>query len=219
MDLPHKMLEKEIAFKRSGITYELHNELIFYGVKKNRAFWREIMDSEWKEWHDVIVNGVSVRTLSPTVNVAYIFIHLFFHFIREGVALRQFCDWTMVLHYYKDEIDRTKLREILQKLDMIKAYQAFGSILVDELGLPKEEFPFELNNNDRKWKDSILSDVFKGGNFGRKNHKAKSSWQYKVETFFLMSRNCIKYYVLAPSELRMMIPKMIGINLRLLLNR
>ena len=99
---------------------------------------------------------------------------------------------------------------------MIKAYRAFGTILVCELGLPREEFPIVLDVNDMKWVEPIKNDIFKGGNFGRKNHKAKNPWLFKAETCCLITRNCFKYLSLAPSELRMMIPKMIGVNWRLI---
>jgi hypothetical protein len=62
--------------------------------------WDSLIEKEWQEKYFVEIDGVKVRTLSPTLNAAYVFIHLFFHFIREGVSLRPFCDWAIVLHYY-----------------------------------------------------------------------------------------------------------------------
>jgi hypothetical protein len=175
------------------------------------------MSEEWKKGYMVKIGEENVMTLSPTVNVAYVFLHLFFHLMREGVSLRQFCDWAMVLHHYHGEIDTDKLIIILQDLELFDAFCALGVILVDCLCLPKNEFPFVLDNDDRKWKDKILQDIFRGGNFGKQNHKATTAFGYKFETMCLAIRNCFRYYKLAPSEMRMMIPKMAKINLRLLL--
>ena len=161
---------------------------------------------------------MKVRTLSPTINAVYLFLHLYFHLIREGVSLRQFCDWAIMLHHYRNEIDRDALIEILLQLDMIKGYKAFGTILVDELGLPEEDFPLSLADEDRGMKGKILEDIFKGGNFGKHNHKAKSAIGFKFETFCMAVNNSIRYYSLAPSEMRMMIPKMMKINIKLLIS-
>lgn len=178
--------------------------------------WDNLMEEEWQEKHYVEIDGVKVRTLSPTLNAAFVFIHLFFHFIREGVSLRQLCDWAIVLHHYKDEIDKNKLLDILSQLDMAKSYKAFGSILVDELGLPEDDFPIEIKEDDRQWKEKLLKDIFEGGNFGKLHHKAQNSWQFKIETLQLAIRNTLRYYRLCPSEIGGMIPRLVKGNLKIL---
>lgn len=229
VEIPKRISEKEYGFNSNGVTYELHIRLIDFGCKKHQEVWENIIAEEWtlqksdgrskmEEGCFVTINGVKVRTLSPTVNAVYLFLHLYFHLIREGVSLRQFCDWAMMLHHYRNEIDKDTLKEILQQLDMIRGYKAFGTILVDDLGLPEEEFPLSLADEDRGMKEKILKDIFQGGNFGKHNHKAKSALGLKMETFRMAVNNSIRYYSLAPSEMRMMIPKMMRINLKLLFN-
>lgn len=218
VQFPEIMKEKEFGFKYNGILYELHTRLIDFGRKKHQQFWESLIDEEWKKDYYVAIGEDEVKTLSPTTNAVYLFLHLYFHLIREGVSLRQFCDWAVVLHHYNKEIDSVRLDEILRQLDMIRGYKAFGCILVDELGLPNEEFPLHLTDDDRQWKKKIIYDIFKGGNFGKHNHKAKSAFGYKIETLRMAVRNSIRYYRLAPSEMSMMIPKMIKINMKLILN-
>lgn len=214
--IPDRLSEKEFAFSHNDITYELHCRLIDFGCKKHQKLWAEMETREMEQKYSIKVNGVDVRTLSPTMNAAYLYVHLFFHLIREGVSLRQFCDWAVFLHAYRDQIDRQELTDFIQRLDMLNGYKAFGSILVDELGLPEDEFPMKITDEDRRWKEKILHDVFRGGNFGKQNHQAKSALGYKFETLRMAVRNSFRYYKLAPSEMRMMIPKMVGINLKLL---
>lgn len=214
--IPKRLSEKEFAFDFNNIRYELHSRLIDFGCKNHQRIWENLILEEWGKEYYVVIGGMKVRTLSPTANAIYLFLHLYFHLIREGVSLRQLCDWAIVLHHYKDEIDRNKLVDVLCQLDMTKGYKAFGSILVDELGLPESDFPMKINEGDRQWKEKILYDIFKGGNFGKRNHKAKSALGFKIETFRMAVNNSIRYYNLAPSEMRMMIPKMIKINLKLL---
>ena len=176
------------------------------------------MENEWRETHYVEIEGVKVRTLSPTLNVAYVFIHLFFHFIREGVSLRQLCDWAMVLHYYNEEVDKEMLKEMLLDLDVYDAYCAFGTILVDYLGLPANDFPLPLDEKNRKWQKKLLKDIFAGGNFGKLHHRADNSWKFKLETMQLAFRNTFKYYRLCPSEVGGMIPRLIKGNMKILLS-
>lgn len=217
VQLPPKMEEYEVAFNHNGVLYELHTSLRGWAKKRHQKVWDSMMEKEWQEKHYVEIEGVKVRTLSPTMNTAYVFIHLFFHFIREGVSLRQLCDWAMVLHHNKDEIDKEALLEMLLDLDIFDAYCAFGTILVDELGVPKREFPVSLDDNDREWKGKILEDIFRGGNFGKLHHQAHSSWKFKVETMCVALRNSFRYYRLCPSEVGGMIPRLLKGNLKILL--
>jgi hypothetical protein len=219
IELPEKMIEKELSFYQGKTRFDLHNSIVDFCCSKHQRYWDGLIASVWEDEYNVIVSGTKVRTLPPTIYAIYVFLHIFFHFIREGVALRQFCDWAMVLHHFKNDIDHNKIEEHLKNLGVIKAYRAFGTILIDGLGLSADDFPFELDDRDREWKKKIIGDVFKGGNFGRKNHLSTSTIGYKIETLRLMAKNNFRYYSLAPSEMRMMIPKMIWINLRLLLNR
>lgn len=219
ISLPEKMLEKQVAFDRNGAHYELHTSLRTWLYKKHQRRWDELIAGEWQKGYYVEIDGQRIRTLSPTTNVAYVFIHLFFHFIREGVSLRQFCDWAMVLHHYKDEIDRAELEQILQSLGMLKAFKTFGTILTDELGLPKEDFPFTIGAKEREWKQKILSDILTGGNFGKLNHKAHSSWKYKLETMKVAARNSLKYCSLAPIEAGLIIPRLLLGNLKIIVKK
>ena len=215
--LPDKMQEYEVGFDHHNVRYELHTVLKEFATKSHKNAFEELTKKEWEDKHYVEIAGSKVRTLSPTMNAAYIFIHLFFHFIKEGVSLRQFCDWAIVLHHYNAEIDKDKLIRILLELDMFDAYCAFGTILVDELGLPKKEFPVSLDDNDREWKGKILDDIFRGGNFGKLNHNTHSAWKFKLETLRIVLRNIFRYYTLCPSEIGGMIPRLVGVNLKLLL--
>lgn len=216
--LPEKMLEKEINFSYNGILYELHTQLIVFGSKRNNRYWAELISQAWAEEYTVTVEGAAVKTLPPVLDIVYIFCHLFFHFVREGVGLRQLCDLAVQLHYYKDIIDKQQLAEILRRLDLTKAFIAFGAVLTDKIGLPAEEFPMTIDEQARRWEDSIVSDIFRGGNFGKKNHKAKNTWKFKIETTRILIRNVFKYYTLAPTEMRFFVPKLVLINTRLALN-
>lgn len=216
IDLPSKLVDREFAFEHGNATYEIHDQLIVFGSRKHQGYWDELLK---RPCGFVTIDGVQIPTLAPTVNAIYVFVHLFFHFLREGVSLRQFCDWAMVLHHYRDEIEREDLTTVLDQLELVKAYKALGCILVDDLGLPEEDFPYKLDEDDRKWHDKLLDDIFKGGNFGKLNHQANSTWKFKIETIGVALRNTFMYYHLCPSEVGGMIPRLMKVNLKILLKR
>ena len=216
VELPVELVDREYAFEHGNATYEIHDKLIVFGCRKHQRYWDKLMSHPFE---CINVSGVLIPTLSPTNNAIYVFVHLFFHFVREGVSLRQLCDWAMVLHHYKNEIDRDGLLMILLHLNLFDAYCAFGTILIDYLGLPLSEFPLPLGVNDRVWQKRIMDDIFKSGNFGKLRHHARSSWRYKVETMGIVVRNSIRYYRLCPSEVGSMIPRLVKGNLKILFSR
>lgn len=213
--LPEKIIGKEVSFTHNGALYEIHKALVGFGSKKNQQYWKKLMETPP---NIIEVDGVQVKALEPTTYAVYVFIHLFFHFIREGVGLRQLCDWAMVLHMWKDEIDKNKLQKILHELGMEKAYCTFGYILLDKLGL--EYFPFGISVKDIDTSHEILKDIMRVGNFGKYGRKGKKGkWSYKLETMRLTFRNVFKYYSLAPKEIGLMIPKLVKMNLKLIASR
>lgn len=213
--LPNRLIDKEAQFKHGGVTYEIHISLIEFGSRKHQKYWEQLMS---RQVGYVNVDGVDVPTLEPTVYAAYVFVHLFFHFIREGVGLRQMCDWAIILHHYYKDIDQQELSTILKMLGMVKAYRAFGCILVDKLGLV--EFPLLIKEKDRIRSKTILKDIMKGGNFGKKRKEIHvHGWKSKMRTMRFTFRNCFRYFPVAPTELSLMIPKLTWLNLKLIFSK
>lgn len=217
IELPSKLLEKEIAYNWKDVVFELHTSLIDLWNKKHQKYWDRIVLDNWNDRIQLKIDGATVYTLPPTLNAIYLFLHLFSHFSKVGISLRQLCDWAVYLRYYDKEIDKDRVQGILKELGLQKAYAAFGAVLVDKLGLPEASFPMKIADSHRKWTSKILDDVFRGGNFGRMNHKSKHPWLFKLESVGFALRNTVRYFKLAPSEMGMMIPKMIALNIKLVL--
>ena len=213
VELPPKAILKEVAFLHDDVLYELHTYLIDFGCKRHKRNWEQMI----AETHvsSIDINGESICVLEPNLYVAYVFAHLFFHFIHEGIGMRHLCDMAIVLHHYRGEVAKERLQEILDNIGLAKAFRAFGSILVDKLGLTS--FPFVLTESDRIFQKRIMSDIFSGGNFGKERRSVKVfGMGYKLETLWLTTRQCAKYLPLAPKELLMQIPRRLLMNVRLL---
>ena len=111
-------------------------------------------------------SGVSVNTPSDNFNAFYIFNHLWYHFRAEGVGLRQLCDWMMFLHAHHDVISSEYINDIVSGMDLLVPWKTFGCVLVDYLGLPKEEFPLYDSSYSFKAR-RLLKVIMLQGNLGQ----------------------------------------------------
>lgn len=198
--------EKHVEFQWEGIQFEVHNTLASFSNGKNQRYFDGIIESD--TLFAVEINGNEVLTLSPTINALYIFIHLFHHMIDTGVGLRQFCDWMMWLHRYKEDINRKALIVHLRALELEKPYRVLGAILIEDLGLPEEEFPLAISDKDRKRSRKVLKDVIEMGNFGHnKSQVCRLGVLHSIQTGLRMFIQEIKYFDLAPKEIAGRLPK------------
>lgn len=148
--------------------------------------------------------GTIVNTPADDFNAFYIFTHLWHHFMTSGIGLRQLCDWMLFLHVYKDEIDRTKLKKIIDDMDLLIPWQTFGCVLVEKLGMPADEFPFYeacKGKQVRKVVERILTE----GNFGQerdffKNRSGESYFKGKFKSLYLHFSRDIRLLFMFPSH-------------------
>lgn len=189
--------EYHAHFDYKGVTFEGHFALALFFNKRKDSYWQQILDSD--RGAVVNVDGVDVRTLSPTLHVLFVYLHLFHHLVGLGVGFRQLCDWAVMLHYANSQINQEQLQMHLKVLGMDSFYRACGSILVDYLGLPETEFGYNISSKDRKYGKKILDIVFYRGNFGQYNKRnGFSGWKHQVEASFIKISHFIKFVPLIP---------------------
>lgn len=215
-DLPDRFPGKETAFSHDDAIYELHTYLIGFGSNRHRRRWEQALADSAPE--AITIGGARVSVMQPTLNAAYIFMHMFFHFVGGGVGLRQLCDWGVAMHHYADKIDARGLEELLRQLGLLRAFRAFGTILVDRLGMP--DFPLPLSAKDRRMQPLILRDMLDGGNFGRSRRKVKRiGLLHKAETGLLTLTSSLRYLRLAPLELSLQVHRKVVNNCDILSHR
>ena len=89
------------------------------------------------------LNGRSqVFLLSPENDAAYVFTHFLNHFYKEGLGLRQICDWCRLLFCYREKLDLRLLELRIRKMGLMSEWKAFGAFAVEYLGMPKEAMLF-----------------------------------------------------------------------------
>ena len=214
---------KHVEFEVNGVIFELHNKLSRLATRKHQEYWDQMIDNAILKGTDTVnINGKDIKTLSATYNAMYIFVHLFYHMTASGVGLRQLCDWTMVLNkthpcppclgresdstnrkssLNREDIGGSQIGGSLKELGYLKAYKAMGAFLVEYLGLPEEQFPFALDEKDKKWVETIKKNILKRGNFGRSGRKVKNiGVLHSIETGYLNMVQTLTFYRLAPKE-------------------
>ena len=189
--------DKHLHFDYKGVTFEMHFSLTSFYNKRKNEYWKQLLRED--EDTEVIIDGQLVKTLSPTLHILYVFLHLYHHLLELGVGLRQFCDLAIMLHTYKVEIDHDALRQHLKVFGMEKAFRACGSISVNQLGLPAEEFPYVLTDQDLRYGDKILGVVSYRGNMGHYNKRnGFHGWKHNLESTGIKISHFLKFMPLAP---------------------
>ena len=149
---------------------ELHDHTMLPETRRQARLYRTF---EEQGLHDGLVrmdfSGVPVDTPEDTFHAFYLFYHAWHHFSQGGIGFRQLCDWMLLLHDRRDHIDRERLHDILDGMGLTGPWQLFGCIVVRELGLPREEFPFYDESRPRAHR-RVLRLILSEGNFGRGRH-------------------------------------------------
>ena len=215
------LLEKEVSltddhsgqhweFTKDGIPFEMHYHTAVFASGNKQRYWDELIESYFDDVLDhVEINGVQVPTLPPTLNAIYLFVHIYHHFLKEGIALRQFIDWMMFFEVKHKEIVLPELTAKLDKLGLLSAFKAFGAVLTDVLDMDSACFPYSLTESDKRYVDKIMTIVLRYGNFGKYGRKEQQGgWKHSVETGMRAVRHITQFFWLSPAENLLWIPKL-----------
>lgn len=185
-----------ISFMLGANDIELHREIgICYNVlsvQKYRSFARKWLTKERADM--VRIAGEDIRVPGRLFNVVYVYQHAWYHFVREGVGIRQLCDWTMLLHDAYGKIDVSELGRELKSMHMLHGWQLFGYIAVNYLGLPEPEMPFYNAAKEKQAKD-VWTKVLDGGNFGQERVRNMSDYRNGLKKSILLFAQSMVYYL------------------------
>ena len=74
-------------------------------------------------------------------DVFFVFTHFIKHFYKEGLGLRQVCDWCRLLFCYREKLDLRVLESRINRTGLMGEWRAFAALAVDYLGMPMEAMP------------------------------------------------------------------------------
>jgi len=194
--------EKHLGMTIDGCVVELHGHL-FSGLSsrvdgeldslRKDTFYK----GEVRSW----MNGQTTIFLLKAENDAfYVFTHILQHFYKEGVGLRQICDWCRLLWTYKDSLNYELLEQRIKRAGLMSEWKAFYNLASRYLGMPvldsqdsqtrmsdhRSSASFMVHDSrfDKK-ADRIMEFVLKSGNMG---HNRDMSHFYKKP---YLVRKCI----------------------------
>lgn len=186
---------------------ELHGTL-------HSNLWRSIDAVVDKAQEDVFYGGAvrswmngGTQVFLPRIDedVIFVFTHILQHFYKEGIGLRQICDWCRLLWTYKGAYNSKLLESRLQRMGIMSEWKAFAYLAVNTLGMSEEAMPFY--DSGSKWSRKsikILSFILETGNFG---HNRDYSYYekypyvvYKAISLWRHTGDCLKYLTIFPLD-------------------
>lgn len=161
--------EKHLGMTIDGFVVELHGTLrsgLSSRVEKGLDEIKKAAFCEGKvrSWSN---GGTQVFLLNADEDVVYVFTHMLQHFFKEGLGLRQVCDWCRLLYRYRSELDLRLLESRIRRMGLLSEWKAFGAFAVEYLGMPVESMSFY--SDEQKWKkkaDKICAFILEVGNMG-----------------------------------------------------
>ena len=153
---------------------ELHRVTMEFYDKKANALYQEFTHKHLCNTHpNVDINGTCIAVPSAAYNALYVFMHAWHHFASTGVGFRQLADWALSLHHAHKQLSANEwqklcneINHILSALHMTTAWQIFGYVVVQHLGLPAKQMPL-YNDYHKKGADRLLKQLLRDGHGGR----------------------------------------------------
>ena len=206
----HKLHDdSEVRYGHTAFTYgrtivENHARAVFFDHKRhNRRFDALIQEAISSGSLITQHHGdYTIRTLPHELNVVYIFIHLFFHWLHWGVGFRQYSDWLLMMTRLKGQLDEEKILSMAKDLDILYPMQLFAQAAIRYLRVSPEIFPFPLLLQDDLHTEQIIRDVMHSGNFGfaQRPIKAQNKWVTNWRKFRFKMRRSRRLYAITPTH-------------------
>lgn len=150
------------------IEVELHYRVdISFNVLRNRRL------QKWFKENENLLYCQNGELITPSIemNLFYVLLHIYRHFLTEGVGLRQVIDYYMVLRkVYEPQLKVQKYVEAVREFGMEKFAKGLMWVMQETLGMPVE---WMLWDPDHKEGEYILKQVMTGGNFGHHDKRLK----------------------------------------------
>lgn len=184
--------EMHLGMTIDGWIVELHGSL-YCGLSSrieqelDKVYQDTFFGGAVRSWNN---NGTQVFLLKAENDIFYVFTHILQHFYKEGVGLRQVCDWCRLLWTYRDKLNLQLLEGRIKRAGLMTAWKAFGAYAVDYLGIPVEAMPFY--SSSKKWSrkaSRINNFILSVGNMGHNRDSiCNRKYPYLVRKFFSMGR-------------------------------
>ena len=188
---------KHLGMTIDGWVVELHGSLrVGLPQRINRVLDEIQADTFYggnvRSW----LNGqTQIFMLGKENDIVYVFVHFFNHFYKEGVGLRQICDWCRLMWTYRDSLNYGMLEQRIKRAGLVSEWKAFGALAIEYLGFPKDSMPLldvRSKKEDVRWRkkaDRIMEFILKSGNMGHNRDMTHfSKYPYLIRKCVSMGR-------------------------------
>ena len=185
--------EKHFGMTIDGWVVELHGRLYSGLSSKIEKELDDVLSDTFyrgtiRSWNN---NGVQVFLLGVENDVFYVFTHILQHFYKEGVGLRQICDWCRLMWTYQDRMDVQKLEARIRRAGIMTEWKAFYALASKYLGMPDLVNGYGIMVHDSRYDkkaDRIMEFVLKAGNMGHNRDTTYMKRPYLVRKSISMGR-------------------------------
>ena len=206
----HKLHDdSEVRYGHTAFTYgrtivENHARAVFFDHKRHNRHFDALVQEAISSGSLITQHhgDYTIKTLPHELNVVYIFIHLFFHWLHWGVGFRQYSDWLLMMTKLKSQLDEEKILSMAKDLDILYPMQLFAQAAIRYLRVSPEIFPFPLLSEDDPHTEQIIRDVMHSGNFGfaQRPIKAQNKWVTNWRKFRFKTRRSRRLYAITPTH-------------------
>ena len=206
----HKLHDdSEVRYGHTAFTYgrtivENHARAVFFDHKRHNRHFDALIQEAISSGSLITQHhgDYTVKTLPHELNVVYIFIHLFFHWLHWGVGFRQYSDWLLMMTKLKGQLDEEKILSMAKDLDILYPMQLFAQAAIRYLRVSPEIFPFPQLLQDDPHTEQIIRDVMHSGNFGfaQRPIKAQNKWVTNWRKFRFKMRRSRRLYAITPTH-------------------
>ena len=206
----HKLHDdSEVRYGHTAFTYgrtivENHARAVFFDHKRHNRHFDALVQESISSGSLITQHhgDYTIQTLPHELNVVYIFIHLFFHWLHWGVGFRQYSDWLLMMTRLKGQLDEEKILSMAKDLDILYPMQLFAQAAIRYLRVSPEIFPFPLLSEDDPHTEQIIRDVMHSGNFGfaQRPIKAQNKWVTNWRKFRFKMRRSRRLYAITPTH-------------------
>ena len=204
----HKLHDdSEVRYGHTAFTYgrtivENHARAVFFDHKRHNRHFDALVQEAISSGSLITQHhgDYTIKTLPHELNVVYIFIHLFFHWLHWGVGFRQYSDWLLMMTKLKGQLDEEKILSMAKDLDILYPMQLFAQAAIRYLRVAPEIFPFPLLTEDDPHTEEIIRDVMHSGNFGfaQRPIKSQNKWVTNWRKLVFKVRRSRRLYTITP---------------------
>lgn len=158
---------------------EMHYRVeVLLNLWKNRRLQKWFREHETELFAHVNDNHNLNGLVTPTVefNVFYILLHIYRHFLYEGVGFRQIIDYYFVLKNLNENlnlnVNESYAYKAVGEFAMVKFAKGLMWVMHEALGMQRDWMLWEPDEKEGRY---ILKQVMRGGNFGHHDERLKHS--------------------------------------------